>query len=108
MLFIVNALDKHSSERDTHLLFLKDAVSDSSTNVFVGVKEKLLPKIFKRSGLRTWFLNSYDRIFENPDILALLSVSLQTIGFNVNSHWSDFISEETMIRSLLHSDCNVS
>lgn len=101
-------LNKRSLERDIHLMLLKESVSDSSTNIFSGVKEKLLPKIFQHVGLRTWFLNSYDRIFENPDILSLLSVSLQNIEFNENSHWADLIDEATMVRAILHSDCNVS
>lgn len=120
MFFIVNLLEKHPSERDIHLPLLKNAIINSSTSMFNGVKERLLPQIFKRRDLRDWFMSFYEKIcgkscyfFSNffiaeIDNLALLSISLFIMETDSDNHWSDFVKESQMLQSLIHSDASVS
>lgn len=63
-------LDKFPRERDIHLPLLKNAIADSTSDVFIGVKDRLLPHIFKRNELKHWFLSCCDQICGLYFILA--------------------------------------
>lgn len=110
VLFIINLLEKLPSDRDVHIPFLNSALSDSSTQTFVAVKERLLPQIFKRIELREWFLNNYDRICVNLDIVASLTISLLMVENEANGDltWNQLIEEDRLACALLHKDDAVS